>query len=516
MRLDRTLLRNAGRWLLHRSAPLLALFLLLLVYFLGVRTERSGFVQQVLDPGLKRITRPVLNAFRGGAPKVEEIQLVFSDSAWQRLEHWGIGPLPVDTPDSAPSTSVEALLIRGKDTLRVDCTPALTGPAPLHAAAPTCILRSPGPDLPGGMSRALIAPPGESSALHQWLFAKALERAGLPFFPVALTELRVNGRDKGLYVWRSLDPAIDSAMTAHPWGDFDPHLMQRASLLPSPHRTAPLPQEQLIVASLRYQGGQAEGPAARAWSRAMRTLRSSADGENLDAERCGALLALCDLFGVQGELRWTEVKLLLDISTGKLVPFPPGERAGVAIGTLAVHAPEVRSDELFGPLLADGSVREAYHGWLEQLTVGGWSDSLFSEVNEVAMEFRSLMRIEPSLAPFDTTIIAHDRRVIERTLAPPDPARAFLRPGGDRVRVASLHPLPLRMVALVSGEDTLPILQDLRLAPYDRATLLDYVEIPISPSGGVPDRLLMKVPGTKRMLSVGIERSGSLDAVSGM
>ncbi|HMC96676.1 MAG TPA: hypothetical protein VKG92_03425, partial [Flavobacteriales bacterium] len=46
----------------------IALLLIGLVYFLGIRSERTGFVREVLDPGLKRITQPVLNAFRGGPP----------------------------------------------------------------------------------------------------------------------------------------------------------------------------------------------------------------------------------------------------------------------------------------------------------------------------------------------------------------------------------------------------------------------------------------------------------------
>ena len=59
----------------YRAIPIVALLLIALVFFLGIRSERTGFVDDVLDPSLKRITHPVLNAFRGKPPTISQMEI---------------------------------------------------------------------------------------------------------------------------------------------------------------------------------------------------------------------------------------------------------------------------------------------------------------------------------------------------------------------------------------------------------------------------------------------------------
>lgn len=68
--------------LLRPFLPLVILAGLGLIYYLGVFSERTGFVREVLDPGLKRITLPVLNAFRGEDVPVDRLELLIPGPPW--------------------------------------------------------------------------------------------------------------------------------------------------------------------------------------------------------------------------------------------------------------------------------------------------------------------------------------------------------------------------------------------------------------------------------------------------
>ncbi|HOP43658.1 MAG TPA: hypothetical protein PLA11_09055, partial [Flavobacteriales bacterium] len=71
--------------LLRPFLPLVILAGLGLIYYLGVFSERTGFVREVLDPGLKRITLPVLNAFRGEDVPVDRLELLIPQPAMDSL-----------------------------------------------------------------------------------------------------------------------------------------------------------------------------------------------------------------------------------------------------------------------------------------------------------------------------------------------------------------------------------------------------------------------------------------------
>jgi hypothetical protein len=236
----------------------------------------------------------------------------------------------------------------------------------------------------------------------------------------------------------------------------------------------------------------------------------------MEAERTGALLALAELFGAQSELRWQQLHFTLPPRSNKLLPISPGLSAGARITTLLPLLPSDQQNEWVARVLADTAVQAAYHGWMERITFGGWSDSLWAELLPVASELKNYLRTDPELNAFDSTVLTHNQRTIQRLLAPPDPAVAFLRPGGARVRVASLHPLPLHLLALVTDTDTLPLRPTRTMPGYAAESPLAYFDLLIPDGMTAPTKVLMQVPGTTRLLSAPIKESSSLNALDGM
>ncbi len=74
--------RRLSGWLLQIAA----LVLIGLVFFLGVRSERTGFVREVIDPGFRKLSDPVLNVFRGTPPAVARIVLEIDAASRDSLE----------------------------------------------------------------------------------------------------------------------------------------------------------------------------------------------------------------------------------------------------------------------------------------------------------------------------------------------------------------------------------------------------------------------------------------------
>lgn len=519
MKVGRTLLRRFVHWLLQRSAPVLALLLLLLVYFMGIRTERNGFVEQVLDPGLKRITRPVLNVFRGGVPQVDQAELILSDSAWHQL---AVRLAPHDGPpaDSTPDTlAISGLMRWNSDSFRVEISLGQLR-SDMRTSKAEYIVHCMGSDLPGGTRSYYMEPASPGQVLYPWFFARALQRAALPHFPVQLAELSAQGEDKGLYLWRSPQPVLSNSVSGVLWGGYDASLWERAHHdgTTKDMDQAHLPQSSWAVAPLRIQGTPVDAVPPRAWTQGLRALQAprSSGTSAMEPDRTGALLALSELFGAQAELRWQQLHFTLQPASNKLLPISPGRAAGSRITTLLPLLPMDQQNEWVTRILADTSVRAAYHGWLERITFGGWSDSLWSELQPVANELKNYLRTDPGLTSFDSTAFAHNQRTIQRILTPPDPAVAFLRPGGASVRVASLHPLPLELLALVTNTDTLPLRPLQAMPGHAPESPLAYLDLPIKQVMSAPMKVLMRVPGTTRVLSVPIRESSSLNAWQGM
>ncbi|MCB0784091.1 MAG: hypothetical protein KDC02_07695, partial [Flavobacteriales bacterium] len=105
--------------LLRPFLPLVILAGLGLIYYLGVFSERTGFVREVLDPGLKRITLPVLNAFRGEDVPVDRLELLIPQPAMDSLAAIRDRALEAGVLDEGKDRWDTAQLIWQGDTIAV-------------------------------------------------------------------------------------------------------------------------------------------------------------------------------------------------------------------------------------------------------------------------------------------------------------------------------------------------------------------------------------------------------------
>lgn len=492
------------RW----ATPVVALVLIGLTYFLGIRTERTGFVREVLDPGLKRIAQPVLNAFRGGPPKVTAF--------WIEVDSTGLDTLQRTLTRSAQAgwISAEAApLVPAKVQVDGLVRNALVQlkPGPLDGVVPKqwpLQVRLPRGDTIRGMSTFDLLPVLDGAPLRTWLVQRALAEVGAPTFRDAFVEVWLNDRELALY---TLHGSLDSTQLAA-WGHTGaPVLWFDDELLMSAREDM---EDRLFASELPSQGDWMGAPVITyrtGTTESAGTARAIAQLEQLRAGKLWAsevfatralarCFALCDLLGAQDATGWWNLRFVAD-STGRLVAVPQQAVAGTpitAIGALLSPAP-IRfpaqgagfRDHLFG----DRTFFQDYIAYLDTFSTAGWMDTLFAHMAADLDVQEKIVAGEFPQAKLDRTVFEHDRTVIRQTLRPKELVLAYLdeRAGVERLAVANVHALPVEVSALVAGNDTIRLPKPILLFPREREKPLSYSILNVDVPTGAPRPLHLLV-----------------------
>jgi len=489
------------RRLEHRATPIIALLLIGLVFFLGIRSERTGFVDEVLDPNLKRITHPVLNAFRGKPPAVTKLTLQMGKEEKDSLIAMQDNALTngwIDAQDNA-WLPVQAELggHRTNASVQLQAGPVDRDMVPRWPL----VLGLQDTDTLVGVRFFDLRPVHDAKPIYGALFRHAMQDLGIPFLSQEVIELRMNGRDLGLY---TLEGKADSMQLAH-WGRgngpvlrFDDvlhkHAMRSTSGLSFPI-DAPLRAEWLsapILASRtnRDRTTLAHAAADRKAVEVLERFRSGSAkvSEVFDAESLGKFLALCDVMGAQETARWWNLRFLADSITGKFVVLPQRTIAGKPIsGIIARHtdAPitfPTTAKSLTGRFLGDQVVYTAYIAWLEKLSHVSWLEGSLEHNSAEIEQLGRIIRSEYPDAALDQAILEHCRSVVHLMLNPREPVLVYtrdVRPEQRSLAVANVHDLPIVVTGLVEARDTLMFKIPVVIPPREQDKPIAYRRIEV-------------------------------------
>ncbi len=489
------------RRLEHRATPVVALLLIGLVFFLGIRSERTGFVDEVLDPNLKRITHPVLNAFRGKPPAVTALTVQLGESEQDSLavlQDLALTSGWVDEKDNA-WLPVKATLDGSatKAFLQLKGGPVDRGLVPRWPL----VIGLQQADTTQDVQYFDLFPVHDARPIHGSLLRIALEDLGLPVLSQEIVELRLNGRDLGLY---TLEGRPGRTRLAH-WGRgngpvlrFDDVLHEHAKrstsdlLFPI---DAPLGAEWLsapilIPCAPQHHTPLHAGPADRKALEALESFRSGAatPSEVFDAGSLGKFMALCDVLGAQESAQWWNLYFLADTITGKLLVLPRRAIAGKPIsGIIArhTHAPITfpsHSSSLAGRFLGDRVVYTAYITWLDRLGAGTWLDEFLERNAEPLELLERIVRSEYPDAELDRAVLEHCRSVVDLMLHPREPVLVYTRSVRSKQRtlaVANVHDLPIVVIGMVNSTDTVPFGIPVVVPPREENKPLAYTRIDV-------------------------------------
>lgn len=501
------------------NGPLLsiaAVVLIGLVYYLGVESERTGFVQEVLDPGFRKLSDPVLNAFRAKPPAIAKFQIQLDPVAFDSLMALSVEAFRQGHVEGPGSSVFAGTLLFGERSVPV-VVGLLEGEEregdrmwPLHVRA-----------LPGdsllGMQTFDVVPVLDETPLWSMVLNAILKEHGHPTLGEALAEVDLNDREMGLCV---LQGRTDATMLAGWMNGNGPVLrfddtMVRASKVAMAQRifpSTPPSQGDWASAPLLMRAGEETLPTRRA-RHAIDRLEAFRSGklraaEVFDIEKVARLLAVCDLLGTQSALDWWDLQFLVDSITGSLVPVAPHLRSHAPIsaiqGALLVgnELMDTPGRELAAHFLMDTTIQRHYLAYLDTLSEPGNWRALLAMTSARWEPARKVVHAEFPRLDLDTTILVHDRAVIHQTLWPSDLVLAYMRDsqfGSSSVAIANVHGLPVEIIGLVySNLDTVLLASPVRLAAHLKDRPLTYGMVPID------DRRTEKPSAILARLSVGL------------
>ncbi|MBX2973315.1 MAG: hypothetical protein KF797_09440 [Flavobacteriales bacterium] len=521
---DRERIRERIRSFLLGAA---ALVLIGLVFYLGARTERSGFVQEVLDPGFRKLSDPVLNAFRGRPPAVAKLKLLLAPEAFDSLEARSEQAYRDRHVTAGGSKSFAARLIADDRELAVVVSlreGAAQGTRerfwPLYVRA-----------LPGdtiqGMQSFDVFPIGDEAPLWSMVLHGLLADMGQVSPGAGLAEVEINGTGAGLC---ALFGRIDATMLAHwPRGSgpvlrFDEDLLLNAKAELDERSfggNTPV-QGDWLAAPMLLQGAGGERLAARARKAVQRmegfrsgTLKAS---QVFAPEALARTIALCDLLGTTSAMDWWNLRFLVDSVSGELVPVPLHTTLHAPIERITAEHDEVSrrtGREVVDRALNDPVIRDLYMACLDTFSTEGWWDVARERTRPRWEAVRRAVNAELPRVDLDMAVVAHDRNVIRQALYPHDMALAYVSDtlaNTDGVVIANVHALPIEVVGVVlSSGDTTLLPTALRLEPRLRDRPLRYTFLPLNVPGS-PREVLVRIAPTLKPRAVRIRTWSSFGA----
>ncbi len=497
----------------RRMMPLLmsgvAVMLIAWVYVLGIRSERTGFVDRVLDPGIKRLTHPVLNAFRGRPPEVPQL-----------LVTW-----PTPTPDSLSSRPwIPVIATFNRDTMAawVDGEAIRTGDGPLR------LRMDPGP---WRMTTFTARPITSIAPVWTWWATELWREMGGPVLATDLVELDMGTVASGLHL---LEQQMDSAWLAHHGASvavaLDDALLANARHMLSQRRYPAMvpPQADWTNAPVRVVQALHGVDGALAVQRLVDKLEAFRRGtvpasQVLEPDAAARALALCDVLGAGATMAWWNLWFVPDSASGLMRMVPMQMEAGRPTDTLQVLRTSTPlrwpmggtsfHDRLFG----DPVIYQAYVAYLDTFSrAGNWSALIDIATDALELRHRMVQAEFPGTV-FDMGVMEHGRTLAHQALHPEDPALVYTQGSPDRYHRlvgASVHSLPVVVHGVVVGTDTLPARPPHVLWPRPMGSPLAFEALHVAAPArsGEPVSVLMGVHGVADTTTVSVRTWSTLPA----
>lgn len=447
------------------------------VFYLGIHSERTGFVKEVLDPGLKKITLPVLNAFKTAPANIPAMSFTIAAEDMDTLSHIRARALDQGVLTEGKDRWFPVTIEYGKEVLNGKLR--LKGGLTDHLVSDKWSYRvklDSGATILG-CNRFSVQHPNTRNFSYEWIFHQALRHDGFTTIEYDFIELNVNGESLGIHAFEEhfharwtdksdtlIGPVMKYdderrliALTEEPESANDPELHPLAGWF-----TAPIDAFQLKkilqdpVLSELYQRNVSDLEGFRNGTKSAHDV--------FDVDRLGRMFALCDLLGGQHAQDWRNLRFARNVGNDRLQPIGFDANAGEPIRniralreTRPIDLRPVQDDGFYSKLLNDPAFYHSYIKHSEWFIESDWLVDFLNVINEELKEKDKLLQSEFPRFGSDTRLFDKCLKTVERTLRPTLPLDVRTGPDDRSFEVASLNYLPVHLSRLICERDTVDL-----------------------------------------------------------
>jgi len=412
------------------------------LFLLGVKTERSGFISNVLLPTIRENYRVPLNYVQGLLTNPERIILDIKFKAYQKLEYqraraFERGMLLLDENDY-----VKARIRHDGKTYKIKLR--LKGDTTDHLQGDKWSFRVKmrGENTLWGMKQFSLQHPRHRNYIYEWIYHQALCKVGVISLRYKFVEVSLNGKALGVYAIeehfekRLIEnnrlregPIVrfteDIYWDTYHWKDFRQRFDTEAYLCSDidAFQTTKVHQNPVL-----YQQ----------FLKAMSLLESFRRGELktsevFDVEKLAKFVAIADLLGGRHCNRWHNKKFYYNPVTAKLEPIGFDSMPGARIASLSCDYTDWFEGFLLNrlhqeTLFSDPLFFEQYAKALAEISDPSFLDELFAEINDsLEKNLRILYREFPYYSNlFSKDVLYHNQAYIRKVLNPTRGLNAYL------------------------------------------------------------------------------------------
>lgn len=302
----------------------------------------------------------------------------------------------------------------------------------------------------------------QNNLVDQWLFIQALQQQGLATPIIDFINLNLNGDNQGIYTLVEQPNKLLLERNQFREGPIFQFNQINSSNLTSSQTfqdSTPPPNYYNLIEPHQWETIQSSPALYQQFKSGLDKLASYKDGQLepqkvLDYPSFATYLAMAELFGVDHQQAWAQIKLYYNPLTGLFEPIAYDIEVGQSISQLNLS--HIQSD-LFQRLLSDPNFSATFIQKLSQISQQDFVNQLLTEHQSDLDYYQKLIRQNNPDYTFSPHYLLQNASIIRQSLIGNNSLKGYYSSDdspSNTIYIQNLHQFPLNLTSVTDQSDT--------------------------------------------------------------